>query len=110
MTESAKTQPGWKEFDERQARDALLADMLNVVRASNIFYQKKFAGVADDALIMHQEPFGPVAPIASFASFDEAVAFWRRKGGSPEILDQVLRAYRIRNGEISELAVELLPG
>lgn len=38
------------------------------------FAPTALAGVADDALIMHQEPFGPVAPIASFASFDEAVA------------------------------------
>jgi SPP1 gp7 family putative phage head morphogenesis protein len=39
----------------------------------------------------------PERPAFLRMSFDEAVAFWRRKGGSPEILDQVLRAYRIKS-------------
>jgi succinate-semialdehyde dehydrogenase / glutarate-semialdehyde dehydrogenase len=38
------------------------------------FAPTALADVADDALIMHHEPFGPVAPIAPFATFDEAVA------------------------------------
>ncbi len=32
------------------------------------------ADVPPDALVMHDEPFGPVAPIAPFATIDEAVA------------------------------------
>jgi succinate-semialdehyde dehydrogenase / glutarate-semialdehyde dehydrogenase len=38
------------------------------------FAPTALADVGDDALIMHQEPFGPVAPIAPFASFDDAIA------------------------------------
>jgi succinate-semialdehyde dehydrogenase / glutarate-semialdehyde dehydrogenase len=30
--------------------------------------------VADDAAIMQEEPFGPVAPVARFTEFDEAIA------------------------------------
>jgi succinate-semialdehyde dehydrogenase/glutarate-semialdehyde dehydrogenase len=30
--------------------------------------------VPDDAAILHEEPFGPVLPIAPFATFDEAIA------------------------------------
>ena len=32
------------------------------------------AGVPDDAAIMWEEPFGPVAPVASFTDLDEAIA------------------------------------
>ncbi len=32
------------------------------------------ADVPDDADIMHEEPFGPIAPIARFEDFDEAIA------------------------------------
>lgn len=31
-------------------------------------------GVPEDAKIMNEEPFGPVAPVSSFSDFDEAVA------------------------------------
>ncbi len=33
-----------------------------------------FSDVPDDARIMHEEPFGPVAPIATFRTLDDAIA------------------------------------
>ncbi len=33
-----------------------------------------FSNVPDDARIMHEEPFGPVAPIATFCDLDDAIA------------------------------------
>ncbi len=33
-----------------------------------------FSNVPDDARIMHEEPFGPVAPIATFRDLDDAIA------------------------------------
>jgi succinate-semialdehyde dehydrogenase/glutarate-semialdehyde dehydrogenase len=38
------------------------------------FAPTALADVPDEALVMQQEPFGPVAPIAPFSSFDEAIA------------------------------------
>jgi succinate-semialdehyde dehydrogenase/glutarate-semialdehyde dehydrogenase len=32
------------------------------------------AGVPDAAVVMHEEPFGPLAPISPFTSWDEALA------------------------------------
>lgn len=50
MTDSAKTQPGWHEFDEKRTRDAHFANMLAEVRELNPFYRRKLQGAADDAL------------------------------------------------------------
>jgi succinate-semialdehyde dehydrogenase/glutarate-semialdehyde dehydrogenase len=39
------------------------------------FYEPTVLGnVPDEARIMHEEPFGPVAPLASFRDFDEVIA------------------------------------
>jgi len=39
------------------------------------FYEPTILGsVPDQARIMHEEPFGPVAPLASFRDFDEVIA------------------------------------
>lgn len=39
------------------------------------FYEPTILGnVPDEARIMHEEPFGPVAPLASFREFDEVIA------------------------------------
>jgi succinate-semialdehyde dehydrogenase / glutarate-semialdehyde dehydrogenase len=39
------------------------------------FFEPTVLGrVPDEARIMHEEPFGPVAPITSFRSYDEAIA------------------------------------
>ena len=32
------------------------------------------AGVPDDALVMNEEPFGPIAPLAQFADWEDALA------------------------------------
>ncbi|MBB4188895.1 NAD-dependent succinate-semialdehyde dehydrogenase [Sinorhizobium terangae] len=43
-------------------------------RNRGFFYRPTVLGdVPDDALIMSEEPFGPVAPIARFSDFDDAV-------------------------------------
>jgi succinate-semialdehyde dehydrogenase/glutarate-semialdehyde dehydrogenase len=43
-------------------------------RNSGFFFEPTVLGhVSDDAAIMIEEPFGPVAPIASFESFDEVI-------------------------------------
>jgi succinate-semialdehyde dehydrogenase / glutarate-semialdehyde dehydrogenase len=43
-------------------------------RNRGFFFQPTVLGrVSDDAAIMHEEPFGPVAPIAIFDAFDEVV-------------------------------------
>jgi succinate-semialdehyde dehydrogenase/glutarate-semialdehyde dehydrogenase len=45
------------------------------------FYEPTVLGsVPDEARVMHEEPFGPVAPLASFSDFDEVVA---RANGAP---------------------------
>ncbi|MCA8889173.1 MAG: aldehyde dehydrogenase family protein, partial [Parvularculaceae bacterium] len=39
------------------------------------FYEPTvLSNVSDDALIMNEEPFGPVAPVTSFSDFDEVMA------------------------------------
>jgi succinate-semialdehyde dehydrogenase / glutarate-semialdehyde dehydrogenase len=44
-------------------------------RNRGFFFQPTVLGrVSDAAAIMHEEPFGPVAPIAAFDAFDEVVA------------------------------------
>lgn len=40
----------------------------------HFFAPTVLADVTDDARIMNEEPFGPVAPIARFSSYDEAMA------------------------------------
>lgn len=54
---------------------ALLAGgEIPVDRNRGFFYRPTVLGdVPDDALIMTEEPFGPVAPIARFTDFDDAV-------------------------------------
>lgn len=49
-------------------------------------------------------------PRAAFLrmSFEEAIAFWRERGGSPEILERVMRAYRRQAASATSLAVEAL--
>ncbi|MBZ7924843.1 NAD-dependent succinate-semialdehyde dehydrogenase [Ensifer adhaerens] len=45
-----------------------------VDRNRGFFYRPTVLGdVPDDALIMREEPFGPVAPIARFCEFDDAI-------------------------------------
>ncbi|MEZ5916778.1 MAG: NAD-dependent succinate-semialdehyde dehydrogenase [Parvularculaceae bacterium] len=45
------------------------------------FYEPTvLSNVRDDALIMNEEPFGPVAPVSSFSDFDEVMA---RANGLP---------------------------
>jgi SPP1 gp7 family putative phage head morphogenesis protein len=41
-------------------------------------------------------------------SFDEAIEFWRRRGGSPEMLDRVLRAYRRNAQEAGDLFLDVI--
>lgn len=41
--------------------------------AGYFFEPTVFADVADDARLMHEEPFGPVAPINTFRRLDEAI-------------------------------------
>lgn len=41
-------------------------------------------------------------------SFDEAIAFWRERGGDPAILERVMRAYRRQAASATSLAVEAL--
>ena len=44
-------------------------------RNAGYFLEPTILGdVPDDAAIMQEEPFGPVAPVASFTDFDEAIA------------------------------------
>ena len=43
-------------------------------QAGFFFAPTVLTGVTSDMAVMSQEPFGPVAPITSFATFDEAVA------------------------------------
>ncbi len=43
-------------------------------QAGFFFAPTVLTDVSDDMTVMTEEPFGPVAPITSFASFDEAVA------------------------------------
>jgi len=40
----------------------------------NFFEPTVLTGITHDMRIMHEEPFGPLAPILSFAEFDEVVA------------------------------------
>jgi succinate-semialdehyde dehydrogenase/glutarate-semialdehyde dehydrogenase len=42
--------------------------------AGHFFAPTVLSGVADDARIMHEEVFGPVAPVAAFDTEDEAIA------------------------------------
>lgn len=46
----------------------------------------------------------------SFAdmSFDEAVEFWRARGGSPEMLDRILRAYRRDAATAGDLFLDVI--
>jgi len=41
---------------------------------SNFYAPTVIRNVSEDALIMNEEPFGPVAPICSFSEFDEVVS------------------------------------
>ena len=43
-------------------------------RNSGFFFQPTVLGdVPDDARVMHEEPFGPIAPISRFSSYDEVM-------------------------------------
>lgn len=41
-------------------------------------------------------------------SFDEAVAFWRERGGDPAILERVLRVYRRQAATASSMALDAI--
>ena len=38
-----------------------------------VLHRFKYSRVPDDARLMHEEPFGPVAPVNTFRDLDEAI-------------------------------------
>lgn len=60
------------------------------------------ADVAEDARIMHDEPFAPVAPIAPFASFDEAI---RLANSTPYGLSAYLFSNSLRTATLASEAI-----
>jgi succinate-semialdehyde dehydrogenase/glutarate-semialdehyde dehydrogenase len=59
--------------------------------------------VPDDALIMREEPFAPVAPIASFATFDEAIA---KANSTPYGLASYLFSRSLKTATLASEAIE----
>lgn len=56
-------------------RGARLIEGGEVVEGPGFFYRPAvLVDVPDDARILHEEPFGPIAPIDRFSTFDEAIA------------------------------------
>ncbi len=61
--------------DDAVSRGAkLLLGGKRIGTVGNFFEPTVLSDVPKDARILHEEPFGPIAPIVSFASFDEVVA------------------------------------
>lgn len=63
------------------------------------------SGLQDDARVMTQEPFGPVAPIAPFADFDDVV---RRANSLPYGL--AAYAFTTSNSRVAEIGAALKSG
>lgn len=61
------------------------------------------ADVPPDALVMHDEPFGPVAPIASFSTFDEAIAL---ANATPYGLASYLFSRSLRTATLASESIE----
>jgi succinate-semialdehyde dehydrogenase/glutarate-semialdehyde dehydrogenase len=69
------------------------------------FYEPTvLGGVPDDARIMHEEPFGPVAPLTTFKSFEEAIA---RANGLPFGLAGYLFTSSLRTATLASEALEV---
>lgn len=61
------------------------------------------ADVPDDALIMREEPFSPVAPIAAFSTFDEAI---RKANSTPYGLASYLFSRSLKTATLASEAIE----
>jgi succinate-semialdehyde dehydrogenase / glutarate-semialdehyde dehydrogenase len=60
--------------DARQRGARVLTGGERLQRKGYFFAPTTLVDVADDALVAHEEPFGPIAPMFRFSSFDEVVA------------------------------------
>jgi len=61
--------------DDAKSRGArVLTGGERIGSAGNFFQPTTLVDVADDALVSFEEPFGPIAPMYRFKSFDEVVA------------------------------------
>lgn len=60
--------------DARQNGGDVMTGGESLGAESNFYSPTVIRNVSEDALIMNEEPFGPVAPICSFSDFDEVVA------------------------------------
>jgi succinate-semialdehyde dehydrogenase/glutarate-semialdehyde dehydrogenase len=60
--------------DARQRGARVLTGGERLQREGYFFAPTTLVDVADDALVAHEEPFGPIAPMFRFSSFDEVVA------------------------------------
>jgi succinate-semialdehyde dehydrogenase / glutarate-semialdehyde dehydrogenase len=71
--------PEAREKVEAHVQDALargatlVAGGKRPLETGNYYTPTVLAGVPDDALMMHEETFGPVVPIATFSSLEEAI-------------------------------------
>jgi succinate-semialdehyde dehydrogenase/glutarate-semialdehyde dehydrogenase len=69
------------------------------------FYEPTvLGGVPDEAGIMHEEPFGPVAPLTTFKSFEEAIV---RANGLPFGLAGYLFTSSLRTATLASEALEV---
>lgn len=59
--------------DARQRGAEVMTGGESLEAESNFYAPTVMRNVSEDALVMNEEPFGPVAPICSFKEFDEVV-------------------------------------
>lgn len=60
--------------DARDRGGTVLSGGARIERAGNFFAPTVVTGLGDDALLLSEETFGPVVPIAPFADTDEVIA------------------------------------
>jgi len=61
--------------DDAEKKGARLATGGRRIGNRGFFWEPTvLADVPDDALVMNEEPFGPIAPVASFRDFDDVIA------------------------------------
>jgi succinate-semialdehyde dehydrogenase/glutarate-semialdehyde dehydrogenase len=59
--------------DVAQRKGEVLTGGARVGKSGSFFAPTVIAGLPSDARLMHEEPFGPIAPIASFDTFEDGV-------------------------------------
>ncbi|CAM3662191.1 NAD-dependent succinate-semialdehyde dehydrogenase [Bordetella sputigena] len=89
--------------DVRQRKGEVLTGGSRVGTRGSFFAPTVVAGLPADARLMHEEPFGPIAPIASFDSFEDGI---RLANSLPYGLSSYVFTESLRTATLASNALE----